>query len=798
MKRSSPSAQPASPSSGSFNRRDLTSKHNTSNTRASAIRSFSRSGSTSRSSSAKRRTRGFSRVIHLPPGAVRFFIGPGRHRLQTLRDEYHVGLRVEQREHTLTIRGSREAVLGAERAAHSLLSDYASVAVPVPCWAVGRIIGRKGEGISRICQAAGGEVLLFFPDTTRSISHALIVGMNESVQSAHSQLLSRLGSITEQAGMIVSSHMGEEITLVGLDPDSLHGGLYLAKLAAYNQIDRVAPGTPMGQTPGALSSPPTPRGGSPPRRSQPSTPHTPLFPMDTLNAKLRDLSTQRDREETPLPSPFPSPLPSRASSPSLRRSFPQPGQPGEAMAAPFMPLHMPLRAVAQDEPESPTCHVGGFALGIDEPGLVEALTAPTPGTRPGAADRRFMLLSASPAHMRDPALWERVLGASLSALSAHFGTDSGDGKLGSIGKVFVSVFPGRAVLVPRREIEEPEGTVDELAGMLERRELTSRFILGVSATHASSLVTPALPGVNDGMDHYFVWRASMVASSAAIGGSSSESDKATPPGSRCPLWHHLLLERPVGSNYRPTSAEDIPQLYDIPCAEPSVSVRSSGVSVIVNMGDLAPYDLLVFLRAQPASPPADEAASAALSNVKRMFMERPSALAHSAPRVLHDLPSDLSVVALPLPPLSAPSMLAESRPTSPELGTIPAYSRGLYPPSSASRGVPVTSCLFAADEAHASMVEVHSRTTEGGEGPLHLRREELVDFSDDGTPKPRSRFVVSITRPRGHLWQIPGTDQPRQALPMQLTLSGDDGLSDAAVSVSGLVSDCLDLMMNLH
>ncbi|GKT32907.1 hypothetical protein ADUPG1_006952, partial [Aduncisulcus paluster] len=202
--------------------------------------------------------------LDLPFAADRYLIGPGKFILTTSaksvsrdsgddffdasskRDERFDSLQQHSKQERaalhvsgqgkLTIEATSPASLNiAKRTFDSLMEHYECVQLHVPCWSVGRIIGRRGEGIKRFQRLGSGKVVVYFPQTTGRVPCVCIAGDRDSVRIVKQAVLVRISSITELSGviMVVSTPhpAGVEgaVKFLNLKNESVFGELYQFK-----------------------------------------------------------------------------------------------------------------------------------------------------------------------------------------------------------------------------------------------------------------------------------------------------------------------------------------------------------------------------------------------------------------------------------------------------------------------------------------------------------------------------------------------------------------------------------------
>eukprot|EP00767_Chilomastix_cuspidata_P001996 gnl/Chilomastix_cuspidata/2118.p1 GENE.gnl/Chilomastix_cuspidata/2118~~gnl/Chilomastix_cuspidata/2118.p1 ORF type:complete len:1000 (-),score=413.86 gnl/Chilomastix_cuspidata/2118:1523-4522(-) len=195
---------------------------------------------------------------HLPlaQGIARFLSGvSGASFLQEAKNRFGISVFVSAKDGAMTISGFGDGLDKGTAFLKKQLSSLASVTVPVPGWSVGRIIGRKGEGLNRItttkvsygapgdaAEIQQNNVAVYFPDTSLKLASTVIAGEKTAVAVAHDKVIQTLSSVVEQAGVmlfLLAPPQGTRVCLKPIPRDSIHGSVLLARQG------RVAPESPV-------------------------------------------------------------------------------------------------------------------------------------------------------------------------------------------------------------------------------------------------------------------------------------------------------------------------------------------------------------------------------------------------------------------------------------------------------------------------------------------------------------------------------------------------------------------------
>ncbi|CAL6065222.1 KH_domain-containing protein [Hexamita inflata] len=177
-------------------------------------------------------------VIQLPHGGARYLQATNKNYLDELSAKFKTNCTF-QGKNSILIKGNTDDINATQDFINSFFKHFACVACPVANWAVGRIIGKQGDGINRLCATAknlfGKIVLIYFPDTQQKDGiqcYAIISSeSDEAVNYVIQQMQNRLSCITEQAGIISDLLPSTDFSLELLDAKSVHGQMYGQKVS---------------------------------------------------------------------------------------------------------------------------------------------------------------------------------------------------------------------------------------------------------------------------------------------------------------------------------------------------------------------------------------------------------------------------------------------------------------------------------------------------------------------------------------------------------------------------------------
>lgn len=170
-----------------------------------------------------------SLVLRLPPGGSRFYSGPGYQSFLDLSIQKDTFISVSQRDE-LTVRATtNEVLIEAVQKVTDILNTFVSLAVPIPNWAVGRVIGRNGEALSKVSDIiqmkTDSRLICFISNTHKSeglLSYFIVLADKKDAATLAMQMIfSRIASITIEAGLFVPVMETESVFAIPVSSVSL-------------------------------------------------------------------------------------------------------------------------------------------------------------------------------------------------------------------------------------------------------------------------------------------------------------------------------------------------------------------------------------------------------------------------------------------------------------------------------------------------------------------------------------------------------------------------------------------------
>ncbi|KAH0570048.1 KH domain-containing protein [Spironucleus salmonicida] len=372
----------------------------------------------------------FSAQIELPVGASRFYQGAGR----AVFKENAQYVRVEKT--YLIIKCPSQQILDQTvQEIKQKVSNFACVAIPAPVWAVGRIIGRQGDGIikinNQVNQLTGGTCLVFFPDVGQSdgiLSYAIVSSDDyKATQACCNVIISRLAAITEQGGVICDMFPSYQFTLRQIQLQSFHCQIYLMRLQSSQNVKiKILDGDYFVQS----------------FLSQEIIASTPLYLPNIVDQKQQILDPEKPD------------------------------------------LYVPLPLVLDTIKTIQTTEVPHLFLPNHISFPVSKFPPPSNLTNQQPVDRKFLVVSAGSEDLESAEFWKNLSYQAFNQLSTQFFTT--DSSIIDFCDIEFQAFPGRSVLMPKSN--QTASSHSELSESLQKRDLTSRFIAGVENIYYNQLL----------------------------------------------------------------------------------------------------------------------------------------------------------------------------------------------------------------------------------------------------------------------------------------------------------------------
>lgn len=170
-----------------------------------------------------------SLVLRLPPGGSRFYSGPGYQSLLDLSTQKDTFISVNQKDEIIIRAATNDILLETVQKITNILNTFVSLAVPIPNWAVGRVIGRNGEALAKITDIiqirTDSRLICFISNTQKSeglTSYFIVLAdKKDAVTLAMQMVLSRIASITIEAGLFVPVMETESVITFPISPATL-------------------------------------------------------------------------------------------------------------------------------------------------------------------------------------------------------------------------------------------------------------------------------------------------------------------------------------------------------------------------------------------------------------------------------------------------------------------------------------------------------------------------------------------------------------------------------------------------
>lgn len=171
----------------------------------------------------------YSLVLRLPPGGSRFYSGPGYQSFLEISIRKDIFISISQQDE-LTVRATtNEVLIEAVQKVTDILNTFVSLAIPIPNWAVGRVIGRNGEALAKVSDIlqikTNSRLICFISNTHKNaglISYFVVLAdKRDAIILAMQMVFSRIASITIEAGLFVPVMETENIIVLPVDINAL-------------------------------------------------------------------------------------------------------------------------------------------------------------------------------------------------------------------------------------------------------------------------------------------------------------------------------------------------------------------------------------------------------------------------------------------------------------------------------------------------------------------------------------------------------------------------------------------------
>lgn len=719
----------------------------------------------------------------VPPGCHRYFTDKRMHTFEQIERLFDVRFNYQNKDALLIRAKTEEALELALDNVIAVVDQFACVAVPIPRWAIGKIIGHGGEGIRRIFDyvklKTGSFLLMYIPDTSdvANIMKYCVISSSShvAVSLALRLLIQMLAAITERAGITATllPNMAFSVadSVSNGEGSNVLVGCFISKVCAdHSVVDGVS--TPLLESAAAF------RGSTDTepsqqfrfthiRRQSGSCLGNYTGGMDQLIPEASPLLYRHTRTSSVLSQKSVTTnsgddLFTLQYAPSKRLYDPgksPDGSPRFPVATYDLPSEsLVLRETAPRSPALP----------------LSARAEPSTPTRPEllTAERIYFVYSLEASMVRSTETWEVILWSLLGTMANEYlGGGLPLAKLLAVFDVRVSCIPGRAEFMGHNPMFI--NGLGSLASAISDHSVLCQFCPDAAHTYSSSVL--------DDAETSYSWFYKLA---LKVPYQCTKSETLDANG----VWHNVMVYHPTSLAHRTTQSADAPEIEPDASRPARAEVRGSCIRFVLHLvgAEDSQADLLLTLRFQPrgveqlAAPPGTAVRSfmdrfhASFSRVKihtgiREFLLNgadDSLAEESGDRRKQDI-----MFWAPLPSVDhANIFVVDERPAHDVCGSV---TRGLSAPTEKSKGIPLSSQCLEKTSAIAVLVEQKRKVA----GSLVLSSTELSSSFVQPTDSQQNCIVM----------------EPRE---QNLFSLGEDPspVGSLARNVAGFLSECLQLL----